>query len=474
MANQTPLILAGRSEHRERHLEVPDRSGAGPPTEVALAGPQDVEGALAASAAARGECAALARHARERALRQTAEALEARAEEFCELIVSEVGKPRRDARGEVSRAVSTFRLSAAECSRAGGESMELDHLPATEGYSALTRRVPIGVCSLITPFNFPLNLVAHKVAPAIAAGCPFVLKPSDKAPRSALALGELLLETDLPRGAINVLPLEVEHAGPLIDDERVAFLSFTGSDRVGWELARRAAPRRVALELGGNAACIVDEGSDLEDAVSRLIVGTFGQSGQSCISVQRIVGHHSLFAELRERLIDATSKLVVGDPRSDATVVGPLIDEDAARRLEGWIADAARGGARTLIGGERQGAVLQPTLLENVPHDSPLWCAEAFGPVAVLEPFDDFDEALNCAGEGPFGLQAGLFTGNLDRALRAFEQLEVGALVVGDVPTFRSDAMPYGGVKRSGMGREGPRYAIEEMTELRTLILHRR
>jgi acyl-CoA reductase-like NAD-dependent aldehyde dehydrogenase len=333
------------------------------------------------------------------------------------------------------------------------------------------KRVPVGACSLISPFNFPLNLAAHKIAPAIAAGCPFVLKPASATPVGALLIGEVLAETDLPPGAFSILPCPRAAADRLVTDGRFRLLSFTGSPEVGWDLKARAGKKKVVLELGGNAGVIVDADADLEDAVSRLVVGAFYQSGQSCIKAQRILVHESIYADLRERLVAATRALVLGDPRDEATFLGPLISVADAERLEGWIRSAVARGARLLCGGGRSGAMLEATLLENVPKDEAIVCREAFGPVSVLSSFREFDAAVDEVNDTAFGLQAGVFTRDLYKAQRAWDRLEVGAVLIGEVPSWRVDHMPYGGVKDSGFGREGLRFAIEEMTEIRLLVI---
>jgi acyl-CoA reductase-like NAD-dependent aldehyde dehydrogenase len=333
------------------------------------------------------------------------------------------------------------------------------------------KRVPIGPCAFISPFNFPLNLAAHKIAPAIAAGCSFVLKPASATPIGALLIGEVLAETKLPEGAFSILPCAREHAGVLATDERFKLLSFTGSPEVGWDLKKKAGRKKVVLELGGNAAAIVDADWDLDDAVARVVFGAFYQSGQSCIKAQRILVHANVYDAFRGRLVAATKALKCGNPRDEATFIGPLITEKDAQRLEAWIDSARKRGARVLCGGKRDGAVLEPTLLENVPKDEPLVCQEAFGPVAVLSSFSDFDAALDEVNASSFGLQAGVFTRDLYKAHRAWDRLEVGGVIVGDVPSWRVDCMPYGGVKDSGFGREGVRFAIEDMTEIRLLVV---
>jgi acyl-CoA reductase-like NAD-dependent aldehyde dehydrogenase len=368
--------------------------------------------------------------------------------------------------------IDTFRIAAGEATRIGGEVLELQVSERSRGYRGMTRRVPIGACSFITPFNFPLNLVAHKVAPAIAAGCPFVLKPSERTPIGALIIGEVLAETDLPDGAFSILPCTTGDASPLVEDDRIALLSFTGG-QIGWQLKARAGRKKVTLELGGNAACIVDAdpGVPLETLIERLTFGAYYQSGQSCISVQRIYVHRAVYDSVRDRLAAAVRALRMGDPRDEAVSVGPVIDEAAAHRITQWIDDAVARGATRLVGGERAGTMVPAALLEHVPHDCDLYTQEAFGPVALIEPFDDFDEAVARVNDSAYGLQAGVFTGALANALHAWDRLEVGGVIVGDVPSFRVDNMPYGGVKRSGLGREGVRSAIDDMTEPRLLVI---
>ncbi|MGH8078764.1 MAG: aldehyde dehydrogenase family protein, partial [Lysobacter sp.] len=428
--------------------------------------------AIAAAYKARGAMAAFPPDARRDVLDHCVRRFTERAEELALALCIEAGKPIKDSRGEVSRLIDTFRIAAGEATRIGGDVIELQISERTRGYRGMTRRVPVGVCSFIPPFNFPLNLVAHKVAPAIAAGCPFVLKPAAKTPIGALIIAEVLAETELPRGAFSVMPCSNEDAAQLVEDERIALLSFTGG-LVGWDLKARAGRKRVTLELGGNAACIVDAdpGADLDHVVERLIFGAYYQSGQSCVSVQSIHAHVEVYDPLRKKLKAAVAKLRMGNPREENIFIGPMIDESAAKRVESWIAEARKGGAKRLVGGSREGNLFPATLLENVPHTSDLYRKEAFGPVAMLEPFDDFDAALATVNGSDFGLQAGLFTGRLDHAMRAWDKLDVGSVIVGDVPSFRVDNMPYGGVKQSGLGREGVRYAIEDMTEVRLLVI---
>jgi len=349
--------------------------------------------------------------------------------------------------------------------------MPLDRTARSAGYTGMWKRTPIGPCSFISPFNFPLNLAAHKVAPALAVGCPFVLKPASLTPIGALIIGEVLAETDLPEGAFSILPCRRDGAALFTEDDRLKLLSFTGSPGVGWDLKSKAGKKKVILELGGNAACLVDADTDLDDAVERIIFGAFYQSGQSCISVQRIIVHSSIYSEFRERFVAATKALKMGDPKDEDTFIGPMISEGEASRLHGWVEAAAAGGAKVLCGGRREGLMLEATVLEDVPVDADVTCEEAFGPVAVLSRFDDFDAALAQINDSQFGLQAGIFTRDIHKAHRAWNTLDVGGVVIGDVPSWRVDHMPYGGVKESGLGREGVRFAIEDMSEIRLMVL---
>ena len=386
----------------------------------------------------------------------------------------EAGKPIKDSRGEVTRLIDTFRMASEEAVRIDGDILNLEISPRTQGYRGMVKRVPIGPCSFISPFNFPLNLAAHKIAPAIAAGCPFVLKPASRTPVGALLIAEILAETELPRGAFSILPCRRDDADLFTTDDRLKLLSFTGSPDVGWQLKNKAGKKKVVLELGGNAACIVDRDADLEDAVDRLITGAFYQSGQSCISVQRILAHESIYAPLRDALVTRTKALKMGDPKEEDTFIGPVISESEGERLKRWIDNAVEAGGRRLCGGRRDGAMVEATLLEDIPPDQPICSQEAFGPVALLSRFNNFDEAISQVNDSVFGLQAGVFTNDLNQAMRAWDELFVGGVVINDVPSWRVDNMPYGGVKDSGLGREGIRYAIEDMTEPRLLVIRDR
>ncbi len=473
LAERYPFYLANKPEQPNADLVVTDKYSGEEATRVAMASPADIDRAIAAAVAAQQPFAAMPAHRRQKVLEHCVDRFRERAEELALALCIEAGKPIRDSRGEVSRLIDTFKIAAEESVRIDGNTLTLAISQRTEGYRGITRRVPIGPCSFISPFNFPLNLAAHKIAPAIAVGCPFVLKPASRTPIGALVIAEILAETDLPEGAFSVLPCRRDGAELFTTDERFKLLSFTGSPDVGWDLKARAGKKKVVLELGGNAACIVDgdQRDKLEAVVERLVFGAYYQSGQSCISVQRILAHRDVYDELRKRLIKAVKALKSGDPREEATFIGPMIDTGEAERLHGWIEQAVDAGARVLCGGERDGAMLQATLLEDVPADARVSTEEAFGPVALLQPFDDFAEALRTVNDSRYGLQAGVFTDSLAHTLQAWDELEVGGVIVGDVPSWRVDNMPYGGVKDSGLGREGVRYAIEDMTETRLLVI---
>ncbi len=473
MLNKTyPYYLANRPQTSKTMLDVFDKYSGKLATRVAMPDAKATEKAIVAAAQAAKPMREFKPWARQAVLQHCATRFVERRDELAEALCIEAGKPIKDAAGEVTRLIETFRIAAEEAVRINGETLNLELAARLDGYHGYTRRVPIGPVSFITPFNFPLNLVAHKVAPAIAAGCPFVLKPSEKTPVGALVIGEVLAETDLPRGAFSILPLDGAHAAPLVEDERFKLLSFTGS-QVGWRLKARAGRKKVTLELGGNAACIVDadQGPKLEKVVARLIFGAFYQSGQSCIGVQRIYAHANVYDALKRKLVAATRKLKSGDPKDSGVFLGPMIDEAAAERLHGWILEAKKAGGKILCGGRRSGNMLEATLMENVPADAKANRMEAFGPFALLAPFRKFDEAIAMVNDSDYGLQAGIFTDRLDHAMRAWNELEQGGIIVNDIPSFRVDNMPYGGVKLSGLGREGVRYAIEDMSEVRLMVM---
>ncbi|NLW05840.1 MAG: aldehyde dehydrogenase family protein [Pseudomonadaceae bacterium] len=466
-----PYYLANEAQTPNQDLIVYDKFTGKAATRVAMADAVTIDQAIAAAEAATEPMRKLPAYKRQAVLNHCVKRFEERAEELAQALCVEAGKPIKDARGEVVRLIDTFRIAAEEAVRIGGEIIPMDITPRGEGYTGMWKRVPIGPCSFISPFNFPLNLAAHKVAPAIAAGCPFILKPASMTPIGAIIIGKILAETDLPKGAFSILPCHRDGADLFTTDERLKLLSFTGSPEVGWQLKAKAGKKPVILELGGNAACVVDEGTDIDDAVTRIIFGAYYQSGQSCIGVQRIMVHEAHYDEVRDKLTAAVKALRSGDPKDEDTFIGPMISEKEATRLHDWVLEAKAEGATLLAGGERTGAMLDATLLENVKADSNVNTQEAFGPVAVLSKFSDFDEALKEVNNSSFGLQAGIFTRDIYKIQKAWDELEVGGVVIGDVPSWRVDHMPYGGVKDSGLGREGVRYAIEDMTELRLLVI---
>ena len=409
---------------------------------------------------------------RQRVLRAISSGIEEQSDELARMVALEAGKPIKTARVEVDRAIFTFSVAAEEAVRVGGEYLPLDWQASTAGRWGIVRRFPLGPIAAITPFNFPINLVAHKVAPAIAAGCTIVLKPAPQTPLTALRLAQIIEQAGWPAGALNVLPLSNEDAGILVSDDRLKLLSFTGSTAVGWALKQKAGKKKVVLELGGNAGVVICADANLEYAADRCVIGGFGYAGQSCISVQRILVDESAYDRFLSALVSRVQKLKVGNVLDESTDVGPLISEDAALRVMDWIEQAVRDGARIVCGGHRNGAMVTPTVLTGTKPAMRVNCMEIFGPVVTVERFSDYDESLNALNRSEFGLQAGVFTRDFKRITRAFEKLEVGGLMIGEVPTFRIDHMPYGGTKDSGLGREGLRYAIEEMTEPRLLAIN--
>lgn len=466
-----PYYLANRPEQPNTDLEVTDKYTGEVATRVAMADATAIDRGIDAAVEATEPMAKMPPYERQAILQHCVTRFTERFDELAMSLCIEAGKPIKDSRGEVSRLIDTFRVAAEEAVRINGDVLNLEISPRARGYRGMTQRVPIGPCSFISPFNFPLNLAAHKIAPALAVGCPFVLKPASRTPIGAIVIGEILAETDLPAGAFSILPCRRDGADLFTVDDRLKLLSFTGSPGVGWDLKARAGKKQVVLELGGNAACVVDEDADLDDAVSRLTVGAFYQSGQSCIGVQRILIHESIYDQLKEELVAATRELKAGDPKLEDTFIGPMISTGEAERLESWITAAVGAGGKILCGGQREGAMLQATLMEEVPDDQTICTEEAFGPVAVLSKFSDFSAALDEVNNSKFGLQAGIFTRDIYKIQQAWDELEVGGVVIGDVPSWRVDNMPYGGVKDSGLGREGIRYAIEDMTEHRLLVI---
>jgi acyl-CoA reductase-like NAD-dependent aldehyde dehydrogenase len=432
------------------------------------------EAAIAAAVKAFGTTRRLPAFERQRVLRRVAEGIAKRKEEFSRTLCQEAGKPIKAARTEVERAIFTFSVAAEESTRIYGEYLPLDWQEYTAGRWGIVKRFPVGPITGITPFNFPLNLVAHKVAPAIAAGCPMVLKPAPQTPLSSLLMAEVVQQAGWPDGALNVIPLSNDDAGVLITDDRLKMISFTGSAAVGWQIKKNSGKKKVILELGGNAGVIIHNDADIEYAAERCVAGGFGYAGQTCISVQRILVQQSVYGKFTDMFLAGVKNLQIGDPLDEATDVGPLIRESDAQRAVDWVQEAVRGGARVLCGGNRKGSIVEPTVLTGTKPEMKVNCQELFGPVVTVEPYAEFHEALRHINSSAFGLQAGLFTRDAKLMFQAFEELEVGGLLAGDVPTFRIDHMPYGGVKDSGIGREGLRYAIEEMTEPKLIVMNLR
>lgn len=469
-----PYYLANRPQQPNSDLAVTDKYRGEVATRVALADAAVLDQAIAATARVAAPMRRLAAWQRKAVLRHLATRCRERAAELAEALVVEAGKPIKFARGEVDRLIDTVEIAAEESTRIYGEVLPLDISERADGYRGMWKRVPIGPCAFITPWNFPLNLVAHKIAPALACGCPFVLKPASATPIGALVLGEILAETDLPEGAFSILPMKSSAADALVEDERIKKLSFTGSPEVGWQLRDRAKRKQVTLELGGNAATIIERDADLDDAIERNLFGGYYQSGQSCISVQRILVHESVYEAFRGKFVAAVRALRMGDPYEEDTFIGPIVSEVEAARIERTVKQAVARGAKLLCGGGRKGLMVEPTVLENVPADAEAWCEEIFGPVTALSRFAKFDDALATVNASRYGLQAGVFTRDIDKIHKAWDELEVGGVMVNEVPSWRVDHMPYGGVKQSGLGREGIRWAIDSMTEPRLLVIRTR
>ena len=472
MTGPRPFLVGGEWRTSETTLEVRFPYDDSLVDTVCLAGVVDLEDAVRSAQHGFSQTRKLPTHERIHVLKRLADLIEDRKDEVAATITLETGKTIAMARAEVERAVETIILCAEEAGRIYGEVIPLDLSPATAGRTGYLRRVPVGTVLAITPFNFPFNLACHKIGPAVAAGNAVILKPSSKTPLSGMVLGELLLEAGYPKNAVSVLPCTPGVAEWMVQDGRIAYLSFTGSPAVGWHLREIAGRKKVGLELGGNAAVIVDADADLPYAAERIVQGGFSGAGQVCISVQRVFLHRSVYAESLEMVLERAGALRTGDPRDPAVDVGPMISEEAA--AEEKVREAVSGGATVLAGGTRAGTLFAPTILADTLPAMRVNATEMFAPVITVTPFDDFATALAAANDSPFGLQTGIFTDRLERAFHAFDECEAGALVVNDVPTFRADAMPYGGVKASGSGREGPRYAIEEMTEPRLMVLNRR
>ena len=441
---------------------------------VSIAGAQDVEDAIASSVRGFEAMRTLPTYKRSESILNLRDGLKARREEFARSIALEAAKPISDARIEVDRGVNVLTLAAEEAKRISGEVLPLDLMPASEGRFSLTQRFPLGPILGISPYNFPLNLGLHKVAPALACGSAIIWKPSLLTPGAAMLVGELVRDSGLPPGAVNIITPPDSLAERLVTDPRIRMVSFTGSAKVGWALRSKAGNKKVALELGGNAAVLVGADSDIDFAAQRCTIGGFAYSGQVCISVQRILIEQPVYEEFVTRFLASVKALRVGDPLDERTQAGPMVNDKEADRVALWIDEAIEGGARILTGGERSGRMIQPTVLANVRSDMKLMCMEAFGPVVTVEPFTNWQDAIATVNSSEYGLQAGVFTRDFPRIFHAFKNLDVGGVIVNDVPTYRMDSMPYGGVKQSGLGREGVRFAVEEMTEIRLMAVNLR
>ena len=483
MAEKKKIYIGGRWVETGESLVVTSPYDGKRVAEVSLGGGAEMELALASATGASEELKSISAFKRAALLRTVSEGIKERSEDFARTITGEAGKPITEARVEVARAVNTFELASEEAKRLGGEVIPLDTIAGAEGRTGIIKRFPVGPVLGISPFNFPLNLVAHKVAPALACGCPIILKPASKTPLSSLLLAEVFdeavkgLEGGWPDGALSVIPCKASLAEGALKDERIKKLTFTGSPGVGWRLKALVPEKRVTLELGGNAGAIVHDDADIDFAAKRCVVGAFSYAGQVCISVQRIYVQEKVFDEFTEKFVKGASALVPGDPLDEGTTLAPLIDEGALEKTSERVEEAIARGAKLLAGGKKVGGkgdppFFSPTVLTNTKPQMKVSCEEVFAPVVVVEPYDRFEDAVALVNASDFGLQAGVFTRDIKNIFYAYENIEAGGVVAGDVPTFRTDNMPYGGVKQSGFGREGVRYAIEEMTEPRLLVLN--
>ena len=472
MQEPRPFLVHGQWKHGERTSRVVNPFTGQTIAEVGQATGADVEQAVASTADAAAVMGNLPAHARYNMLQQMAALLYRRRDELASLITAEAGKPIADAKREVSRAVQTFTVAAEESRRIPGDVIPLDWMPGTDSHLGIMRRVPIGPILGITPFNFPLNLVAHKVAPALAAGNPILIKPAPQTPLTALVLGEIALEAGVPPGGLNVVPCDNVLAERMVVDPRFKLMSFTGSAAVGWMLKAKCGKKKVTLELGGNAGVVIEPDADLDVAAQGCAAGGFGYAGQTCISVQRVFVHQSVVEAFTTKLVMHVARLKAGDPTDETTTIGPVINPGAAHRIETWIGEAVSEGARVLLGGKRRGSVVEATVLANVTPDMKVSCEEVFGPVVTVTPYRQLSDAIALLNQSDYGLQAGVFTQDVNKIFYAFRHLEVGAVLANEIPTFRADHMPYGGVKDSGLGREGISAAIEDMTEPRLLVLN--
>lgn len=465
-----PLLIGGKEITTENRLNVLDPYDNGIVGKTFLAGKAELEKAIEIAQSVQSKLWDLPTHVRSNALLQVSDEIRDRRDELAMLLAAECGKPLKYAQGEIDRAVQTFRIASEEAKRLPGEVMQLDTTPAGENREGIVKYFPVGLVAGIAPFNFPMNLVAHKIAPAIAAGCPIILKPASATPLSALELQRIVDKTDLPKGTVTVLPMDRQTGNQLVTDERFKLLTFTGSPEVGWRMKEQAGKKRVVLELGGNAGVIITEGTDLDAALPRLLVGAFAYSGQVCIHSQRFFVHSSSFDEFCEKMKIGAEKLKWGSPLDADTDISAMIDAANTHRMDEWLKEAKDAGAKVVCGGFEKGGVYAPTILTNVKKELRVCSEEVFGPIITVEPFDDFEDAMDMLNDSRFGLQAGVYTDSIAEMNLAFEKIECGGVIINDVPTFRVDQMPYGGIKDSGFGREGLKYAILDMMEPRILV----
>ena len=467
------LYLANKPLDTKTYLAVANKYTQTTFAQVAMADKVILEKAISAAIKAEKTMAALKPFEKQKILLHCVKRFDERREELVDILIQEGGKPLNAAKAEVERLINTFQLAADAVTQLDqGKLIPIAVTAAANGYRGMVQRVPLGAIALISPFNFPFNLTAHKIAPAIAAGCPFILKPASLTPISALIIGEILAETDLPKGAFSILPSARDVADQLVTDDRLKLLSFTGSDQVGWDMKARAGRKKVTLELGGNAAVMIEPETEINDAlIDRLIGAGYGHAGQVCISVQRLLVHEDIYTDVKKAIVKKLSKIKAADPTLSTTLVGPMIKHDEALRLKKWVDKAVKKGAKVLVGNELDGVLFHPTLLENVAAECEIYKDEAFGPVVIIEKYKTFNEGLDKINSSRFGLQAGIYTQNLNHMLKAWDELHVGGVIINDVPTFRVDNMPYGGVKDSGLGREGIQSAIADMQEERLLVI---
>ncbi len=473
MAKEFPFFCAGEWRTSDQPFEIKNPYNNETIGLTWFASEKDYEDAIVAAEQAFEQTRKLGSYERVQILQRIADGMAERQEEIAQIIAMEAGKPIRDARVESARGVFTLQIAIDEAKRIGGELIPLDLMASSAGRFGLTRRFPIGPIAGISPFNFPLNLALHKVAPAIASGNTIVLKPPTRDPLTMLTFAEIVADAGLPKGAVSIMPMDRALGDRLVTDDRFKLLTFTGSPAVGWDMKSRAGKKKVVLELGGNAGVIVDNDANIDLAASRVRVGAFAYAGQVCISVQRVYVHRSRMEEFSQKLVEQIRNMKVGDPLDESTDLGPMIDDKAAQRSEQWVEDAVREGAKLIIGGKANGRFFEPTVLVDSKRSSFVCSREAFAPLVNLFSFDDFDDALAEINDSVYGLQAGVFTASLEHALHAFEVLEVGGVIINDIPTYRIDHMPYGGVKDSGLSREGLRYSIEDMTEPRLMVINR-